>query len=211
MVLYALAPAWSRSSVASFDRDTVRLLSSGSAAALRGRYARALGMRLFAPPAVLAERHALVAAELGDALSARRSYRRALSEYGEHAPLRVMLGYAHASYQLGQDREAIRMYERLLTSASELPGVRRNLAHALARRGEEPARVRSLIDGLMGDGTSQAVRAELELVRALSYANDGDRERAEAVGAACSDVATDFGDRLREELDEALDRAARPL
>ena len=87
-VLYGFAPAWAASSTASFDRDLVRLLSTGRREALPARYARAIGMRLFAPPAVRTERHAVVAAENGLSREARASYRRALREYGPQAPLK---------------------------------------------------------------------------------------------------------------------------
>jgi hypothetical protein len=96
-VIFALAPSWAARSVASFDRDLVRLLASGQRAALRRRYALALGMRVFSPPAVSAERRAVVAAENGLAREAKAGYLVALDSYGKRAPLRVLLGYAHAA------------------------------------------------------------------------------------------------------------------
>src|SRR3954468_2165029 len=72
--LYAFAPLLGARSVARFDRDLVRLLSTGRRSALPARYGRALGMRLFAPPAVTAERRAVVAAETGEMGDAKLSY-----------------------------------------------------------------------------------------------------------------------------------------
>src|SRR5262245_14128651 len=106
LVLYALAPALAASSVERFARDLGRLLSTGRREALRSRYAWALGMRWFAPPAVSAERRAVVAAENGQAQEARAGYRVALEQYGRRAPLRVLLGYAHACYATADDAEA---------------------------------------------------------------------------------------------------------
>ena len=47
IALYAFAPMIGARSVADFDRDLVRLLSTGRRDRLPARYARAIGMRLF--------------------------------------------------------------------------------------------------------------------------------------------------------------------
>jgi predicted Zn-dependent protease len=209
--LYALAPAWATHSTASFDRDLVRLLSTGKRDALPARYSRALGMRLFAAPAVRTERHAVVAAENGMAREACASYRRALREYGTQAPLRVLLGYAHASYALGHDDEAIRVYRNLLAQTGSLPGVQRNLAHAMVRRGESLREALALIDSDAQPSNTQERKAELDLLRAVAHAKLGERERArellEQSGAARGDQAL----ALRAELQRALEGTANPL
>jgi hypothetical protein len=209
VVLYALAPAWAERSVASFDRDLVRLLSTGRRASLPGRYARALGMRMFAPPAVSAERRAVVAAENGLPREARASYRVALHEHGRGAPLRVLLGYAHACYELRDDGEAIRAYRDLLAQTTALPGVRRNLAHALVRRGEALREALELIDAEGGSGHAP----ERELLRAVAYAKLGEHGRASELAERTRDAEGALAEALRVELQRALDgvSAARSL
>ena len=210
--LYALAPVWAARSLSSFDRDLVRLLSTGRRARLPGRYARALGMRMFAPQAVRAERRAVVAAENGHVAEARADYRAALREHGSRAPLRVLLGYAHACYTLSDDAEAIRIYRELLDQAGSLPGVRRNLAHALVRRGDSLREALELIDRDAQHEAGAERQAECDLLRAVAHAKLGERERAcelaERTGSAEGDVAA----ALRIELQRALDgsSSARP-
>lgn len=201
VLLYALAPAWAESSTARFDRDLVRLLSTGRRAALPGRYARALGMRLFASPAVSAERRAVVAAENGLPREARASYRVALHEHGRAAPLRVLLGYAHACYELRDDSEAIRAYRDLLAQTTALPGVRRKLAHALVRRGEALREALELIDAEAGPGHAP----ERELLRAVAYAKLGEHRRASELAERTRDAEGELADALRLELHHALD------
>lgn len=210
VVLYASAPLWAASSVARFDRDLVRLLSTGRRDALHRRYARALGMRLFAPPAVRAERHALVAAETGHMQEARASYRRAHREYGARPPLRVLLGYAHACYALGDDAEAIRTYRGLLAQTGSLPGVQRNLAHALVRHGESLREALELIDSEPQSGAAPERKAELDLLRAVAHAKLGDRDTARALLEQCPAVQGGQVAELRAELARALERTAEP-
>jgi tetratricopeptide (TPR) repeat protein len=211
LVLYALAPAWARASLAHFDRDLVRLLSSGRREALGRCYARALGMRLFAPPALIAERRALVAAELGETREARVSFRRALAEYGPDAPLRVMLGYAHACYALCDDDEAIRMYERLLQGTGELPGVKRNLAHAYLRAGQDAERALALL-GTTPLGSEDPRRiGEHVLLRALAYAKLGEAERARSLTRDGEKTEGGLAECLRDEIERALFPTAAPV
>jgi hypothetical protein len=209
VLLYGLAPVWAESSVASFDRDLVRLLSTGRRSALPGRYARALGMRLFAPPAVSAERRAVVAAENALPREARASYRIALHEHGGRAPLRVLLGYAHACYELTDDDEAIRVYRELLAQTTALPGVRRNLAHALVRRGQALREALELIDAEAGSSAAP----ERELLRAVAYAKLGEHGRASELAERTRDAEGALADALRLELQRALDgiSEARPV
>jgi hypothetical protein len=210
--LYVLAPRWGVRSVERFDRDLVRLLSTGQRSALSRRYAAAIGMRLFAPPAVTAERRAVVAAENGDARDARAGYRAALREYGRGAPLRVLLGYAHACYAVADDAEAIRVYRQLLTHEGMLPGVRRNLAHALVRRGEELREALQLIDGESGPGAAAERRNELDLLRAVAHAKLGESARARELMAQVGEAHSELASALRAELQQTLDGAtgARP-
>jgi tetratricopeptide (TPR) repeat protein len=208
--VYVSAPAWAASSVASFDRDLVRLLSTGKRAQLPGRYARALGMRLFAPPAVRAERRAVVAAENGQPAAARAGYRAALREHGSRAPLRVLLGYAHACYALAEDAEAIRVYRELLDQAGSLPGVRRNLAHAMVRLGDSLREALELIDRDSQQDADAVRQAERDLLRAVAHAKLGDRERARDLAQRTLALDGELAESLRQELQRALEGAATP-
>lgn len=140
MALYVTAPALGRRSLARFDRDTVQLLARGRRSALPGRYRRALAMRIFAPPALVAQRRGMVAAECGHPEAAREAFREALEGWEGEAPLAVRLGLAHASFALGDDLEAVRLYRAVLAESPELPQVARNLEHALARSAEAERR-----------------------------------------------------------------------
>lgn len=211
-LLYALAPNWAAHSVASFDRDLVRLLASGRRSALRGRYARALGMRLFSPPAVSAERRAVAAAENGMPHEARAGYLVALTGYGKQAPLRVLLGYAHACYSVGDDVSAIKTYRELLEHAGALPGVRRNLAHALVRSGESLREALALMDVDAAQDSAGTRGAERDLMRALAHAKLGERERATELAERTAPVESELAESLRVDLQRELDgvAAARP-
>jgi tetratricopeptide (TPR) repeat protein len=204
IALYVWAPSWAAHSVERFDRDLVRLLSTGRRDALSRRYALAIGMRLFAPPAITAERRAVVAAENGLPAQARAAYRAALREHGKRAPLRVLLGYAHACYAISDDREAIRVYRELLVQEGMLPGVRRNLAHALVRRGEELREALTLIDSESAGGQ------ELELLRAVAHAKLGDHERARTLLERSAEAQGDLASSLRAELRRELEGVTEP-
>lgn len=204
LALYLVAPSWAAGSVARFDRDLVHLLSTGRRSALSGRYARAFGMRLFAPPAVKAERCAVVAAENGEPRAARAAYRIALHEYGKAAPLRVLLGYAHASYAIGADAEAVRTYRLLISQSGMLPGVRRNLAHALVRRGEALREALELIEGEAGSGDGTQRRHEFDLLRAMAHAKLGDAVRARELLAQTETAEGEVVLSLRAELHRTL-------
>jgi predicted Zn-dependent protease len=200
VVLYALAPTWAARSLADFDRDVVRLLSTGKRAALPGRYARALGMRLFSPPALVAERRGMVAAETDRPAEARAGFRSAMLEYGPAAPLRVLLGYAHACYALGDDAEAIRVYGELLKQQGALPGVQRNLAHAMVRSGQSLREALELIDRVEGESDDPQRRGELSLVRALAHAKLGEYERAQALLDDQVELRGELADHIREQV-----------
>jgi len=204
LVLYALAPLWAARSQAAFDRDAVALLAARRGSALRQRYDRALGLRLFGAPAQRAERKAMVLAELGQTRAARDAYLEALEEEPQRAPLRVMLGFAHTSFALGDDRTAIAMYRELLASAGLLPGVERNLAHALIRQGEDLHEALSLLSRAEREPSARARRAELELLRALAHAKLGDTGRARELLIE-ADERADQTESLRAELRALLE------
>lgn len=210
VAIYLAAPALAARSVASFDRDLVRLLSTGKRASLPARYARALGMRLFAPPAVRAERRAVVAAENGQPAVARASYRAALREHGARAPLRVLLGYAHACYALAEDAEAIRIYRELLDQAGSLPGVRRNLAHAMVRLGDSLREALELIERDAQQDADRERQTERDLLRAVAHAKLGERERARDLAHRALGLESELATTLREELQRALEGTASP-
>ncbi|HJL19270.1 MAG TPA: hypothetical protein RMH99_26635 [Sandaracinaceae bacterium LLY-WYZ-13_1] len=204
VLLYLAAPRIGRISLSRFDRDAVQLLAGGRREGLRGRYARALGMRLFAPPALVAERRGLVAAQTGEPGRARAAYRAALDAYPEgRAPLGVRLGLAHASFALGDDEAAIRGYREVLRSSGSYPRVARNLAHALARRGEDLKEAERLAERALEEASEPS--DELLLVRALVHAARGQRGPARKILARTEGVRGPAVERLREEVETALE------
>jgi hypothetical protein len=174
LTLYAFAPYLAVRSMASFDRDAITLLATRNAKALRARYNRALGMRLFSPPGLRAERKAMMLAESGDTLGARDAYREAHEEHSGKPPLRVLLGYAHASFALQDDPRAIELYRALVASGTTLPGVERNLAHALVRRGEDLEEALTILVRCEREPAAESRQIELKLLRALAYAKLGE-------------------------------------
>ncbi len=203
MALYLAAPGIGRRSLARFDRDLVQLLARGRRAELWARYHRALGMRLFEAPARVAERRGIVAAETGDPEGARDAYQEALEGYGEGAaPRAVHLGLAHASYALGDDDAAIRGYRAVLSSGASLPRVARNLAHALARHGQDLGQAERLVEQLLRE--TSAPPAELVLLRALVHARKGQRGPARKL-LASAEGEGDAASQLREEVRRALE------
>jgi len=206
ILLFFAAPFWARRSVARFDRDAVHLLTTARVTDLDRRFGRAIGMRLFAPGALVAERRGMVAAEQGRPGEARRAYRKAMRGYeeSEHAPVSVQLGYAHASYTLGDDPEAVLVYRRLLAVEGALPGVRRNLAHALIRTRESLREALGLLEAARREVSTEAARAEITLMEALGEARLGNRATAKSLSARVGDVDTPLGAELRVELDAEL-------
>jgi tetratricopeptide (TPR) repeat protein len=209
LVLYAAAPLWAASSLAQFDRDSVGLLAARAPARLLTRYRRALGMRLFSPPALLAERRAMVLLECGDARGARAAYHEALEELGAAAPARVVLGQGHASFATGDDATAIVMYRRVLESVGALPGVERKLGHALVRKGEDLQAALALLTRAQREVTDDKQRQELNLLRALAFAKLGETERAREL-LDQANGATDAAAALRAEIVERLSGAVTP-
>ena len=202
VVLYLWAPRIGRASLTRFDRDAVQLLSSGRAGLLRARYSRAIGMRLFAAPALVAERRGLVAVETGAPGRARVAYREALEGYPEdQAPLGVRLGIAHTSFAVGDDVEAIREYRAVLRSSGSYPRVLGNLAHALARRGEDLPEAETLAERALAEAGAPPP-ASLLLVRALVHAKRGQRGPARKILKATRGQDADA--HLREEVEVAV-------
>lgn len=200
MILFVLAPTWATASARAFDRDALRLRAAGRGRQLRRRFDRALGMRLFAAPAIVAERLGDVLREQGDAAGARRAYLRALEAAGPTPTLASILGLAHAAYAAGEHAEAIGAYRRVLEIDDTLPRVRLRLAHALLRRGtaSDLEDAREALDAARP--ASDGDRVELSLLRAYLDARQG---RASAARSALD--ATDGGDAtLRDEILEAL-------
>jgi tetratricopeptide (TPR) repeat protein len=206
LALYGTAPLLAARSMAKFDRDSVQLLAARDPARLRARYRRALGMRLFAPPALLAERRAMVLLESGRARAARHAYLIALDELGAAAPLRVVLGFAHASFAVGDDDAAIRTYRQVLDSAGALPGVERKLAHALVRRGLELDVALTLLARTEREVTASDARAELLLLRALALAKLGEHARARELLSQV-DAQTDAARALRADVLQQIEGA----
>lgn len=202
MALYLLAPGIGRRSLSRFDRDAVQLLARGKKSELEARYRRALGMRLFAAPAIVAERRGLVAAEVGAPERARDAYLAALEGYGPgEAPLSVRLGLAHACYALGDDEEAIRHYRAVVAESGGLPQVAQRFAHALARRGEALDEAERMAEPLLaGDPPPERL-----LIRALVHAKRGQARQARKLLARCAGAEGESVTQLRAEVVDALD------
>ena len=200
--LYVAAPRVGRSSLARFDREVVAMLATGHRKGLVERYQRAAGMRLFAPPALVAERRGLVFAETGDPGAARRAYHSALEGYEEDdAPLGVTLGLAHASFALGDDREAIRLYRLVLRQSGSYPRIAQNLAHALANRGEDLHEAEELAEKALASSGDEPAPA-LQLVRALVHAKLGEAKEARKLLKRTRKAKG--VDNLREDVEVAL-------
>lgn len=206
LALFLAAPVWAKRSTTSFDRDVVRLLTTDAKNMLEGRLSRALGMRLFAPPAWVYERRGLVASELGRHGEARGAYRKAMKAYDdpEQAPMAVVLGYAHASYALGDDIEAIRFYRKVLAAQGTMPTLERNLAHALIRRDEDLKSAMELLDRARAAAPSDEARTEVALIRALGDAKRGRRATAKEALREHRDAEGEVAAALVEELREEL-------
>jgi len=202
VLLYVAAPRLGRRSMAAFDREALTLLASGREADLPATFRSCLFMRLFAAPALVAERRGLVAAETGEPAKARGAFRQALDGYPqESAPVAVRLGIAHASYRMGDNREAIKQYRDVLARDGSFPRLARNLAHALARCDEDLKHAEQLADRALqesGDASSK-------LVRAFVHAKRGQRGAARKLLAATRD-AEDL-EELREEVETALEES----
>lgn len=204
MALYLLAPHLGKRSLARFDRDVVQLLARGERARLEARYRGALGMRLFAAPALVAERRGLVAAEVGSAERARAAYLDALEGYGPgEAPLSVRLGLAHACYALGDDEEAIRNYRAVVEKSGGLPHVAQRFAHSLARHGEQLDEAERMVERLLADASGEPP-AERVLLRALVHAKRGQKGPARKLVKSTAGAQGDLPTQLRAEIDEAL-------
>lgn len=199
-LLYVLAPGLGQRSMAAFDREALRLLVAGREEDLPACYARAFWMRLFAAPALVAERRGLVAAETGDAAKARGAYREALGGYPEgRSPVALRLGIAHASFAMGDDREAIKHYREVLRLDGTFPRLARNLAHALARGDEDLKHAEELAEQALRESDD----ATAKLVRALVHAARGQRGPARKLLAATRKA--EGVEELREEVETALE------
>jgi Tfp pilus assembly protein PilF len=204
MALYLLAPRLGKRSLARFDRDVVQLLARGERAGLDARYRRALGMRLFAAPAIVAERRGLCAAEVGSPERARAAYHDALEGYGPgEAPLSVRLGLAHACYALGDDEEAIRNYRAVAKESGGLPRVTQSFAHSLARRGEDLEEAERMAEQLLADAGASPP-AEPLLLRALVHAKRGQKGPARKILKTTSDTDSELAARLRAEIESEI-------
>jgi tetratricopeptide (TPR) repeat protein len=209
MVVYALAPLWAARSLAAFDKDSVRILAQRNPAALKARYSRAVGMRLFAPPGELAERKAMVMLESGAFRAAQAAFLEALEELGTSAPDRVVLGAAHASFAAGDHAGAIVLYRRVLQGVGALPGVERKLALALVRHGEDLGDAVEILERTLHEVGAGAPRQELLLMRALAHAKLGDAKLAQAAlesaheqcaveSDAAKDLEIEVNDRIKQ-------------
>jgi hypothetical protein len=209
MVVYALAPLWAARSMAAFDRATVSLLAKRDPSRLRARYSRALGMRLFGAPGLVAERKAMMLLECGSPRAALAAYRDALDELGKAAPDRVVLGAAHASFAAGDDAGAVVLYRRVLGSVGALPGVERKLAHALIRRGEDLEEALSLLERTGSQLSDAEAKQEQLLMRALANAKLGRTDTArELLQRASSE--SERARELHEAILEQIERGVTP-
>lgn len=118
-----------------FERELLRRIQLRQTATLRGLYARQILLRLFATPAYLAARRAMIAQELGEHGPAREAFRLALTGTDEAAQLPLIVGMANACWALGDDVEAEPLYRDALRRGARFPAVYHHLAHGLLRRG----------------------------------------------------------------------------
>ena len=210
MIVYAVSPLWAARSLDAFDRDSVRILAQRDPARLKSRYARAVGMRLFASPAQAAERKAMVMLESGAFRAAQRAFREALEELGTSAPDKVVLGAAHASFAAGDHASAITLYRRVLKGVGAMPGVERKLALALVRNSEDLGTAVEILERTLHEVSAGQPRQELLLVSALAHAKLGEASLAQAAleraleqGAVESDAAKDLQLEVNERIAEA--------
>ena len=208
LALYALAPFWATRSCAAFDRDSVRYLAAGDPARLKRRYQRALGMRLFAAPAEVAQREAMVLLECGSARAAQAAFAEALEELGPAASDRVLLGAAHASFAARDYASAIALYRRVLSGVGALPGVERKLALALVRHGEDLSGALSLLARTEHEVASGATRQELYLMCALAHAKLGEHSQAQAALTRAEREHRELSDSARELRGQVLEQLA---
>jgi len=141
VALFLLAPRLAARSLRAFDQDAVLLLSRGRAAALPARYRRAVGLRLFAPTPLRAERRGLALAESGASEPALGAYRQAVDAYDEmEVPPAVgaVHGWARVASELGRWDEAVRAWSRLEGLGAGIPDLSERLAEA--RRGAGSSR-----------------------------------------------------------------------
>jgi tetratricopeptide (TPR) repeat protein len=202
-LLYVYAPRWAARSQDAFDRDALRLRAKGNVAGVRARFDRAIGMRLFAPPASVLERRGQILRESGDPEGARRAFARAVFAAGDAPPLPMVLGLAHSAHAAKQDDEAIGAYRRVLAIDPSLPRVRLQLAHALLRRGRETdvPDALALLDAVPNARTDTD---ELALLRAYA---DVRRGKTKTAGIALGAIPGGAHPALRAEIEAA--RASR--
>lgn len=208
LVLYALAPLWAARSVAAFDRDCARVLAARNPLRLRARYARAVGMRLFATPGQLSARKALVLLESGAFRAAQSEFREALDELGPRAPDSVVLGAAHASFAAGDFASAITLYRRVLKGVGAMPGVERKLGLALVRNDEDLATAVEILERTLHEVGAGAARKEHVLTCALAYAKLGDVSRAQGWLDRALEEAGDDSETSKDLRLEVVDRIA---
>jgi predicted Zn-dependent protease len=110
-----------------------------------------------------------------------------------------MLGFAHTSFALRDDPRAIEMYRKLLASAPSLPGVERNLAHALVRQGEDLQDALSMLARAEREPLDGGQRQQIKLLRALAHAKLGEHGRAQEL-LAQADPSDEQTAELRGEL-----------
>lgn len=117
-----------------FERELLRRIQLRQANTLRSLYNRQILLRLFATPAYLAARRAMIAQELGEHAAAREAFRLALSGTDEAGQLPLLVGMANACHALGDDAEAEPLYREALRKGARYPQVYHHLAEGLLRR-----------------------------------------------------------------------------
>jgi|GEM_PF-2446009 len=212
LLLHAFSASWARASVARFDRDVVPLLMRRDPVRLNTRFNRAIGMRLFAAPAIVAERRGLVEAQRGRHRAAREAYREALDGYGTGAPLAVLVGLAHACFELALTDEAIDAYEKVLARTKTLPLVQRNLAQAYLTRGtrDDAKAARKLLERASAEAADAPSTARIYALQAWVEAIAGGRADARTLldksEVACAPDEDPALDQVRSRVREANDK-----
>ncbi len=144
-----------------FEREMLRRIQLRQTATLRGLYARQVLLRLFASPAYLAARRAMIAQELGEHAAARDDFRLALAGTDEAAQLPLIVGLANACWALGDDAEAEPLYRDALRRGARYPAVYHHLAEGLLRRNIKLDEAIELAEEGLGATGAPAPLAEL--------------------------------------------------
>ncbi len=134
------------SRVEKFNREAIKLLTSGQADKIPSLAGRSVFLQLFAPAPALSAKLALAYVELGDHRSACSAFENALRDPAPSERLPLELGYAKSLFICGKTFEASKIAERLLKSDVRLPELLVFVARERLEKGDFGKQTRSLIE-----------------------------------------------------------------